>query len=110
MADRPIRIEADERLTRAPQKPASLSWPIPVDDFLDELVKLAEDAGESTTRRELLAAIVVGTPADPEYVAGLLKDYRLSTVGKLAGKDDPGPADNIVEFQRRGPGPRPRHG
>jgi hypothetical protein len=110
MADDRIPISRDERLARARPKSASLSWPIPVDGYLDELLEIVEDDGERTSRKELLAALVFATEPDTEALVRALHDYRRATVADLVdrlGAPDALP-DNVVEFPRRGAGPRPR--
>ena len=42
--DRGVRLEANAKAHRAMSKAAGISWPLPADRRLDQLVKLANDA------------------------------------------------------------------
>lgn len=66
MVEREVSFGANDRLDRCEPKGAAITWPIPLDNLLDLLVGLADDAGQKTTRKELAAAIVLGAPRDGE--------------------------------------------
>ena len=59
--DRGVRLEANAKAHRAMSKAAGISWPLPADRRLDQLVRLANDAGAATHRNELTAAMVAAT-------------------------------------------------
>jgi hypothetical protein len=71
--------------------------PEPLHGRLEKLVMHAERAGERTTRKELVAALILAAPTSPEDVAGLLQDYRRA----------PAPETGSIFRRRRG---RPRRG
>lgn len=105
MSDRPgDRFRADELLAKAHEVNAGVSWPRPLHERVDDLVELATSVGERTTRKELVAAVVFNTPLDGPQLAKILKRYRLATVRDALRS--PGESDNVIEFERHGPGPR----
>jgi len=52
------------RLHRSPTKQIALELPAPISGRLDNLLVVAEYAGERTSRRELIAAILGHAPED----------------------------------------------
>ena len=104
--EREIRFRSDERLDRCEAKGAAITWPIPLDNLLDVLVRLADDAGQKTTRKELAAALLLAAPRDGATLANLVTAYRQAKVADVASPAVAG--DNVIPFQVRRPGPRPR--
>ena len=104
--EREISFRSDERLDRCEAKGAAITWPIPLDNLLDVLVTLADDAGQKTTRKELAAAVVLAAPRDGATLADLVTAYRRAKVVDVAPPEAAG--DNVIPFQVRRPGPRPR--
>ena len=104
MAGREVQLDPDARLTDCPEKPSAIAWPMPVDRRLDELVAVARDYGERTNRKELAAAIVLGSPDDGERLSELLRQFRRAKA-RDAVLSDPG-ADNVLHLPRHRPGPR----
>ena len=82
----------------------SVSWPVPVDQRLNELLSefSAVSAGD-ISRSKLLAAIVSTTPTSGRALERLVKRYRAFTAGEVVLQED-GP---IIVPDRR-PGRRPR--
>ena len=105
--ERRIRIDRTERLISCEPKNAAVTWPVPLDALLDQLVRVVEDAGERTTRRELAAAVLLACPRDPSRLAKLLRAYRTATVSDVVPSGEVG--TSIVEFRTAKPGPRRRH-
>jgi hypothetical protein len=105
MVERQVPIEADRRLDRCEAKGAAISWPIPLDNLLDALVDAADDAGMKTTRKELAAAIVLAAPREGEVLSKIVTRYRKAKVADVVPEV---PADNVVPFHIRKPGPRPK--
>jgi hypothetical protein len=70
------------RLVKAPATRVGLGLPKPLDQRLDALVRLADDAGERTTRKELIAALVFGAPDSPQGVTERLRAYRGASSSK----------------------------
>lgn len=80
MVEREVSFRASERLDRCEAKGAAITWPIPLDNFLDRLVALADEAGQKTTRKELAAAIILQAPREGDALAVLVTTYRKATV------------------------------
>lgn len=105
--EREVTFNRTDRLDRCESKGAAISWPIPLDNLLDLLVLSADTVGQKTTRKELAAAIVLAASREPEQLAALVTTYRLATVADVCS---PAQGDNVIDFQVRRPGPRPRTG
>ena len=70
------------------------------------LVERADQAGERTSLRELLAAIVCAFDPNEDELREVLRRYRLSRVRDVTLKE---PDDeNVIRIDRQGRG-RPRH-
>lgn len=88
----------------------SLSWPCPIDGRLDGLVRLAIEAGEgeSLTRAELLAALVLAAEPDGDGLVNVLRTYRRAKAGDAVLPSGGDQADgNVIRFGARKPGRRP---
>jgi len=101
MNDTPLH--ADELVREHPDKQAAIAWPLPVDLLLESLLKQATAAGESTSRKELAAAIIAGTTLTDVQLGRLLRRYRTARVRDLLPIPE---GENIVPFARRKPGRR----
>ncbi|WP_027942515.1 hypothetical protein [Amycolatopsis taiwanensis] len=64
------------RLHRGRRRSTLVHWPEKVDHRLDLLLYLANQAGENTSRAQLLAALVAAAPRDGAKLARLLRKYR----------------------------------
>jgi hypothetical protein len=106
MVEREVSFRADERLDRCESKGAAITWPIPLDNFLDRLVSLADDAGQTTSRKELAAAIVLQAPRDGDALAALITTYRKAKVADACQR--PANDENVIAFRVTRPGPRSR--
>lgn len=106
MVQREVHFRADQRLDRCEAKGAAITWPIPLDGLLDQLVSAADEAGQKTTRKELAAAILLAAPRDGEALATLVTEYRKATVARVLPEVVSG--DNVIPFQIQRPGPRRR--
>lgn len=102
--DRGIRLEANLKASTAVTKQAGLTWPMPADRRLDQLVELANEAGAATRRNELAAAIVAAAEADGEVLLQLVLQWRRSTVRDVIV--NPPPESSVIHFPRYGPGRR----
>ena len=102
--DKGIRLEASLKASTAVTKQAGLTWPIPADRRLDQLVELANEAGAGTRRNELAAAIVAAAEADGEVLLQLVLQWRRSRVRDVI-VDSP-PESSVIHFPRYGPGRR----
>ncbi len=96
-------LAADQLVRDYPQKQAAVAWPLPVDVRLDELLAQAEAAGESTSRKELVAAIIATTRVTDAQLGKLLRRYRTAKVRDLVSLPE---GDNVIPFVKHKPGPR----
>jgi hypothetical protein len=100
------RLDLGEKLIEAEETNAAIDWPVAIHHRVDQLVSLAVAEGERTTRKELVAALVLGAPESGDDLGRLLRAYR-----KSVARDallNVGRSENVVELRRPGPGPRVR--
>jgi hypothetical protein len=100
-----VTISLDARVREGPQRNAGLSWTLALDHRVDELVKAAIEAGENTSRKELVSAILADFVGDPAELGRVLKAYRMMSVGQLLRDDG---SSDVVRLLPNGPGPRKR--
>lgn len=100
------RLDLSLRLSDCEETSAAVEWAIPLHHRVDQLVTLAEDSGERTTRKELVAALVLAAPEDADELSRLLRAYRTSLARDALLAVPHG--ENVIELPRRGPGPRSR--
>jgi hypothetical protein len=103
--DRGVHLRADLKAGRTVSKQAGLTWPIPADRRLDQLVELANEAGAATRRNELAAAIIAATEAEGEALLQLVLRWRRARVSDVV-LDVVTPESEIVYLPRYGPGRR----
>jgi hypothetical protein len=96
-------LPADHLIRECPQKQAAVSWPLPVDMYLDHLVNQATAAGEKTNRKELTAALVATANFSDAQLERILKRYRKAKVRDLIPLTE---GENVVLFEQSRPGPR----
>ncbi|WP_259314363.1 hypothetical protein [Capillimicrobium parvum] len=98
-------IEPSDPLRSTAEKQIGVSIPVPLDSRLDALVRRVIDAGERTSRKELLAALLLEASEDPERLTRALRQYRSSEAADavIAGDD----VQAYLEPLERKPGPRP---
>jgi hypothetical protein len=89
-----------EFVWRSDKRKTLVYWPEIVDERLDLLHRLAERAGEQTSRAQILAALVCAAPPDGEGLGVMIREYRRLTVVELR-EQLPGPQPEL-----RRPGPR----
>jgi hypothetical protein len=102
--DRGVHLEANLKASTAVPKQAALSWPLPADRRLDQLVEMANDAGAGTRRNELAAAIVAAADADGEVLLQLVLRWRRAKVRDVIV--DPPQESSVIYLPRYGPGRR----
>src|SRR5260370_39416383 len=106
--DSPVRAPVSARLKKCPDVAAGIRWPFPLEERIKQLVSLVEDeAGENTTKTEVISALILAAPANGEQLAGLLRRYRLASVGDAIIRSEGAGLTNIIEF-RRGKVGRPK--
>jgi hypothetical protein len=99
-----VHLRADLKASKTVSKQAGLTWPIPADRRLDQLVELANEAGAATHRNELAAATIATTEAEGEALLQLVLRWRRARVGDVVL--DVTPESEIVYLPRYGPGRR----
>jgi hypothetical protein len=104
--DRTVHLDADARAHRSVTKAAAVNWPIPVDRRLDQLVEMANEAGASTNRGELAAALVNAATADGDDLLRLVVAWRTARVRNVVVRVPEGA--EVIELPRYGPGRRKR--
>ena len=84
----------------------NISVPGPLNARLDALVELANAAGENTTRKEIVAALLLSAPESGEALADQVRALRRAkdVDATVEGFD----VSSFVEPQKQSPGPRPR--
>jgi hypothetical protein len=80
--------------------------PAPLSDRLNALVDLLDAAGERTSRKELIAALIFATQPLSEQLADMLRAYRHASVRDALVEPDRDA--ETVQLAPRKPGPRPR--
>ena len=97
-------VHLDDNLSRSPDRQVGVRWPVSVDDRLDRLVRSAENAGERTNRRELLAALVATCEREGDALGEVLRRYRTMRVRDALPAQPPG--TTVVHLADHRPGPR----
>jgi hypothetical protein len=86
-----VRIDPEALVLNVVTKQPGFRWPIPIDARLDGLVGAANAAGAATSRRELLAALVLTAPTRPATLRNAIVKLRVTTVRQAAlSGHDPG--------------------
>lgn len=92
------------RLVETPERAIGLRIADPLNQRLDALVEQVARLGIRTTRKEVVSALILNAPEDPEHLRNLLVNLKSATVGDYlipAGK-----GLRVAEPRIR-PGPRP---
>jgi hypothetical protein len=100
-----IQLHLGDDVSTYRDRQAGISWPLPVDAKLEELLKAVRAVGERTSRREIVAAIVAMSNFTGKELSDLLHEYRLAKVGQVLR---PSEASNVVNFTQQASGPRRR--
>lgn len=106
--DGPVELKATDRLIEAESKALGQRVPEPLQRRLIELCDAVYEAGEPRrpTKAELLGALILAAPEDPDEIVELLRAYGRATVrDALVARPDEGA---VIAFARRRPGPRSR--
>jgi hypothetical protein len=86
-----VRIDPDALVLNVATKQPGFRWPIPIDARLDGLVGAANAAGAATSRKELLAALVLTAPTRSATLRNTVIKLRVTTVRQASlGGYDPG--------------------
>src|SRR5260370_9842515 len=106
MADSSYAIPGEMLLKRCPQTQAGLSFPIPINQQIDLLGDLADEEGIETSRKELVAALVLAAHPNPRKLAAAIQSYRKARAREAAA--GPGGEENVLRLRVRKPGPKNR--
>ena len=100
------RIAADTPLPNCPVHSVGMALCDPINDRLDRLVSFAESSFDRTSRKELVASLILAAPTDGTALVEMVRTYRQSTAedARLDGREAGQP---LITSDRR-PGPRPR--
>lgn len=99
------RVAADASLPSSQDRQFNFVWPLAIDNRLEALVDRANAVGAGTTRKELLAAILLMCESDSAALAEAVVRYRVSRVTDALLDTAPDPA-GYIDFGTRRPGPR----
>src|SRR5690349_5574542 len=99
------RIRSDAPLRDAPEEGIGLTIPAPLSDRINALVDLVDAAGERTSRKELIAALILAARPLSDELATALRTYRGASVGDASLEAH---RPESFELTPRKPGPRPR--
>lgn len=102
-------LAANSRVVKAPEKQGAVAWPLPVEMKLDRLLRRAEEAGERTSREEVVAALIAEYDGDEDDIASMLKRYRRITVRELLAVPDSKDVIDMEQYRKPGPRSRDRH-
>ena len=75
-----MALDPADRLRDSPEDQIGVSVPSPLNARLDALVALANSAGESTSRKEVLAALILAAPDTGADIGELVRTYRTASV------------------------------
>lgn len=100
-----ISLDADSRVVKIAEKQAAIAWPLPVEVRLEMLLEQARSAGESTSRKELVAALIATCDKTDVQLSQMLRLYRKLKVREILSVPD---GQNVVPFENKPPGPRAR--
>lgn len=93
-------------LPACPERALGLSLPIPISARLDQLVEKVEQAGERTSRKELIGVCILGSPDNVNELIRLLHLYRRTPAD---GVHTSGPMlVDVLNVEPPPPGPRRR--
>ena len=107
MAERDAQIPPQTPLPSCPERSVGLSLPVPINARIDLLVELAEQAGERTSRKEIVATCILGAPDGADELVRWLRIYRRSTADSVYTSG--AKLGDVLELRAARPGPRPRH-
>lgn len=106
MAERGAQIPPQTPLPSCPERSVGLSLPLPITARLDLLVELAEQAGERTSRKEIVAACILCAPEGAEELVRWLRLYRTSRADSVYTSG--AKLEDVLQPRPAPPGPRPR--
>lgn len=99
-------ISPKKLLRDCPEDQIGVSIPAPLSARLDVLVGRANHAGENTSRKEVLAALILDAPEEDDQVVAAVRRYRTASADEAVPEGVN--ADAVLDPPDRPPGPRPR--
>lgn len=101
-----MAIKRNQKLRDTDEDQIGVSVPKPLNARLNALVDAANEAGESTSRKELVAALILSASAKGPALARAIRSYRSATSADavLPGDDESMYLDPAIPK----PGPRAR--
>jgi len=104
----PVNFHLDDRLVEQRERNLGVLVPIPLSERIEALTEMLYHEGHGRVpRKDVVGAILFAATEKPDELAELLRAYRTARVrDALIGQIHP--ADNVVTFPSRAPGPRAR--
>lgn len=102
----PSSLPDDAPLADCPERGVGLVLSNPISDRLDHLVDCVEETGERTSRKEVIAALILDAALDGSDLAARIRRLRLAKVGDAVDQSRRR-RTSLPEAERQ-PGPRPR--
>lgn len=103
------QLNLEDKVAGSAERNSGVSWPLAIDRRLDQILSVAADVGERTTRKELVAAILLSFEPDEESLNEVLRRFRKARIAD-ALLDAPDEADGVVTFIPNQAGPRSTRG
>ena len=100
------RVAADTPLQHCPERNVGMALCDPISDRLDRLVAFAEASFDRTSRKELVASLILAAPTDGNTLVEMIRAYRQSTAEQARPDGEAAGTSRSARYRR--PGPRPR--
>jgi hypothetical protein len=96
-------VSPDTPLTGCPHRQTTFELPAPLSERLDRLVELADDEGARTSRKEVVAALVLAASESGRELADSVVRYRTAKARDAAVGAD---MAVVLQVRTHQPGPR----
>jgi hypothetical protein len=101
-----VAIKPEASLAGCAEFRIGVGVPGPLSARLDALVELANGAGANTSRKEVLAAVLLAASAEAQVLAELVRTYRTAHVADAIVEDVD--RERFLQPEPAPTGPRPR--
>lgn len=101
-----MAIKPDASLASCVEFQIGVAVPAPLSGRLDTLVELANSAAANTSRKEVLAALLLAASPDPDVLAEVVRVYRTARAADAIVEGSP--PERFLRAEPSPPGPRPR--
>ncbi len=98
-----VVLRGESLVEAVARRNAGITWSLAADHKLEQLVRLANERGAGTNRRELLSAIVCAFAADESLVDLVIRHRTARVSDVLASTSED---SNVIRIEAYGPGPR----